>query len=630
MKIETIVGACDSDSPLPRLLVLLVRDGTITLPEAYEAAEIAGRNQQRLPDVLRIKCGLSPRTIAVAESQAQNTQFIDPIVAPPDRLLVQKLTPAFCLQHGLLPWRKFGNSCVVLTARPDQFERHRDLLTACFGSVRSAITTQDQLDIAVAQQFSFDLVRRAENRVPDRYSCRSWSARWALLLATLSCLAIIIGLIMAPVTTFSIICGWAIVTLFMATGVKAAAAYLGWRGSDPTTTDTAVPARLPVISILVPLLKETAIADHLVARLKALDYPRALLDVCLVMEADDTTTRTSLGETNLPTWIRPVIVPKGTLKTKPRALNYALDFTRGSIIGVYDAEDAPAIDQLHAVATRFANRGQDVACLQGVLDYYNAGTNWLTRCFAVEYASWFRVVLPGMARMGLVVPLGGTTLFFRRGALEKLGGWDAHNVTEDADLGVRLARRGYRTELIDTVTEEEANGRFWPWVKQRSRWLKGYAITYAVHMRHPVQMWRDLGAWRFFGVQMLFLGTLSQFMLAPILWSFWAIPLGLPHPLSAVLMPWMYWTLAIGFVLSELVNIVAAAIGVSKAGKPWLIKWAPTLHFYFPLAVVAVYKGLLELTWKPFYWDKTAHGILLPQATPTAPPQQPLHPVSNG
>jgi cellulose synthase/poly-beta-1,6-N-acetylglucosamine synthase-like glycosyltransferase len=99
----------------------------------------------------------------------------------------------------------------------------------------------------------------------------------------------------------------------------------------------------------------------------------------------------------------------------------------------------------------------------------------------------------------MVLPLGGTTLFFRRHILEELGGWDAHNVTEDADLGVRLARKGYKTELVSTVTYEEANCKAWPWVKQRSRWLKGFLITYFVHMRRPRRLLSDLGLRRFFG-----------------------------------------------------------------------------------------------------------------------------------
>jgi len=355
------------------------------------------------------------------------------------------------------------------------------------------------------------------------------------------------------------------------------------------------------------------------------------LDVCLVLEADDVTTQAAIAQAELPSWMRAIRVPLGTLQTKPRALNYALSFAKGSIIGVYDAEDAPAPDQINIVVNRFAQRDHKVACLQGRLDFYNAHSNWLARCFTVEYATWFRIMLPGLERLGLAIPLGGTTLFFRRETLEELGGWDAHNVTEDADLGIRLTRHGYRTEIIDSVTQEEANARAWPWVKQRSRWLKGYAITYGVHMRDPVKLWRDLGAWQFFGVQMLFAGTISQFLLAPLLWSFWLMMIGLPHPLDDILSKPVAISFAITFLLSEIIGVSVAALAVAKAKKPELIKWTPTLHFYFPLAVVAAYKGVFELATKPFYWDKTSHGIFAPTSAgkSTTPSPQPLpHPVA--
>ena len=195
--------------------------------------------------------------------------------------------------------------------------------------------------------------------------------------------------------------------------------------------------RLPKVSILVPLFRETEIAHALIARLTRLTYPKCLLDVILVMEEEDETTRKTLAAIDLPPWIRPVIVPDGSPRTKPRAMNYALDFCQGDIIGIFDAEDAPDPDQITIVARRFQTAPPDVVCLQGVLDYYNPRQNWLARCFTIEYATWFRLMLPGLARLGFAIPLGGTTLYFRRDVLEELGGWDAHNVTEDADLGFR-------------------------------------------------------------------------------------------------------------------------------------------------------------------------------------------------
>jgi cellulose synthase/poly-beta-1,6-N-acetylglucosamine synthase-like glycosyltransferase len=328
----------------------------------------------------------------------------------------------------------------------------------------------------------------------------------------------------------------------------------------------------------------------------------------LVVEETDSLTRNALAEMTLPRWMRVIVVPDAPLRTKPRALNYAVLFARGSVIGVYDAEDAPEPDQLHRVVQAFADGPDNLACVQGLLDFYNPRTNWIARCFTIEYASWFRVILPGLQRMGLVVPLGGTTLFFRADALHDLGGWDAHNVTEDADLGLRLARRGYTMQILPSVTYEEANCRALPWVKQRSRWLKGYAITWAVHMRNPAALWRDLGPKRFFGVQVLFLGTLVQFALMPLLWSFWIIQFGLGHPLLDGQPSWVFGGLLAVFLATEAITLTVGLVALRARHHRSLIFWLPAMHIYFPLAVLAVYKALWELVRAPFYWDKTTHG----------------------
>lgn len=367
--------------------------------------------------------------------------------------------------------------------------------------------------------------------------------------------------------------------------------------------------KLPRVSVMVPLRHERRIASALIARLTRLTYPKALLDVVLVLEEDDTVTRQTLAGTNLPHWIRVVEVPASDgPTTKPRALNYALDFCRGEVIGVWDAEDEPAVDQIEQVVQRFHAAPEEVVCLQGILDYYNPRANWMARCFAIEYATWWRLFLPGVARLGHVVPLGGTTLFFRRKKLIELGGWDAYNVTEDADLGVRLARAGYRTELIPTVTMEEANCHPWRWVRQRSRWLKGFAITWAVHMRRPVQLWRDLGTYKFLGLQAFFLSALSQFALAPVFWLFWMVPLGFTHPVTPLIGSAGVTGLCAIFIGAEIVSIAMNMIAVSARSRRHLLPWAPSMMFYFPLATIAFYKALYELLLKPFFWDKTEHG----------------------
>ena len=551
---------------------------------------------------------------------------INPLQDPPDLRLIAAWQPHACLQDRVLPWRRMGGAVIVLVSDGRDFDRNATALEAKFGRVRMALTSDHLLQRVIAHHFDGALTSRAETRVPDKVSSRTWNARLMLVIAVIAVVGTIVLFATSPLIGFGVLSVWAVVTLLANTLLKAAAAVVGIF-SAPTRSDTLplATAELPSFTVLIPLYKERAIAGHLLRRVQRFDYPRDRLDLCLVLEADDDTTRTALAEAEVPDWVRPIIVPAGTLKTKPRALNYALDFAKGDIVAVYDAEDAPDPDQLRRVAQHFANRNHKVACLQGVLDYYNAPANWLTRCFTLEYAAWFRVILPGLERLGMVVPLGGTTLFFRRKVLESLGAWDAHNVTEDADLGVRLARHGYRTELIATTTQEEANGRIWPWVKQRSRWLKGYAITYGVHMRDPKQLYRDLGARRFWGFQILFAGTLSQFVLAPVLWSFWMLPFGFAHPMATILAGPLFVLVVGSFILSEATNMFTHALGVTKARKMWLIKWIPTLHFYFPMAAAAAYKGLYELTWKPFYWDKTAHGVLLPSATASPP-----HPASGG
>jgi glycosyltransferase XagB len=214
--------------------------------------------------------------------------------------------------------------------------------------------------------------------------------------------------------------------------------------------------------------------------------------------------------------------------------------------------------------------------------------------------------------MGLVVPLGGTTLFIRRHAIEVVGGWDAHNVTEDADLGLRLARYGFRTGVIGIVTREEAHAQLWPWLRQRPRWLKGYVITWMVHMRRPGRLWRDLGAWRFFGVQLIFLATPSQLVLAPLIWSFSLLAFGLPHPLSGHLPNGVIAAICALFLLSALVEIALMTLAAIRAGKPDLALWIPTFLLYYPLATIAVYRGLWQIVTRPFFWDKKTHGHFAP------------------
>ncbi|RWR35130.1 glycosyltransferase [Sinirhodobacter populi] len=598
-----------------------------------KAVAIRAREDVRLGDILLAHGWVREDDLMTALARQWSASAIDLSRDPPDPRLIDEIGAETCLKETILPWRRIGDTVVIATARPEDFAALRERLPAAFLPCRMVIASETAIHAALLSRRQTALIRRAEHRVPVVESCRTSSPAVASNIALGLIFALALGLMALPLATFSLIFGWTILTLIAAMGLKLVAcgaeiwAHRKRRAAPPP--DTTTPARLPVVSILLPLLHEPDIAGKLVARIGQLNYPRELLDVLLIVEADDDTTRDALARTRLPHWMRVVTVPGGPIRTKPRAMNYALNFCRGSIIGVYDAEDRPDPGQLHVIARRFATAPKDVACLQGILDYYNPRTNWLARCFTIEYAAWFRVMLPGMARLGLVLPLGGTTLFFRRDALEELGAWDAHNVTEDADLGLRLARHGYRTEMVPTVTHEEANCRPLPWIRQRSRWLKGYAMTWAVHMRDPAALWRDLGPKRFIGVQVVFLASLSQYLLAPVLWSCWLLLFGLPHPIGAVLPGGWLLILVALLVASEIVNVTLAAWAVRGPMHRHLLPWTVTMNLYFPLGALAAWRAIYEAVTRPFHWEKTAHGIFEhePEAIPVpveAPQRQTL------
>ena len=539
-----------------------------------------------------------------------------PNVAAIDPRLLDMESIDHALHNCAVPCLCAGAVTIVATRDGTLPSSVRGELERRYGPVAVAATPLSWIDTRVADLLGARLADRAEMRTNSGESCRSWSGRRAAFLGLIVIAAISLAAILAPQTAVIAATLWAVVTLLSVTLLRTAAAIaeLHSRRHRKSRPPADMPTDLPVISVLVPLFREREVASHLVERLSALDYPDDKLDLILVLEDDDRLTAAAISNADLPSWMRVLPVPCGTIRTKPRALNYALDFAIGDIVGVYDAEDWPAPDQLRKVAAAFAAAAPDVACVQGVLDFYNAEKNWLTRCFAIDYATWFGLILPGLARLRMVIPLGGTTLFFRTDVLRKLGYWDAHNVTEDADLGIRLARRGYRTEMVTSVTEEEATSTVIAWVKQRSRWIKGYALTWAVHMREPLRTWAELGTWRFIGIQILFLGTLSQFLLAPLLWSFWLVVFGFWHPFTSAAGPELIWSVTLLFFAAEILTIGINALAVTAPKRRWLIPWVPVMHLYFPLAAIASWKGFYELIRKPFFWDKTRHGrTMLPR-----------------
>ena len=600
------------DKPIGRCLV---DAGDITQSQLVAGLHLQRRLAVPLGEILVSENWTTPARVQRALSRQFDLPQIDLNLVPPDPDLAALCPFEFWQRYGAIPWRRREDGVLIVAiARPNLFEGLSTALEKRNEVALPVLSPADQIEAETQTMFRSAMAVHASTRVRALHSCRSWQDRPSWRRASAVAL---VGLcaVAAPALSLvaAIVLGLLALVLFTGLRVTGLVSFMLARGrreapaDAPAGPDPGGP--LPRVSILVPLYREQAIAETLIRRLSRLSYPKALLDVILVLEADDRLTRATIAKTTLPPWMRVLEVPghKG-LRTKPRAMNYALSFCRGDIVGVWDAEDAPATDQIEHVVARFQRAAPGTVCLQGALDFYNPRSNWMARCFTIEYSSWFRLVLPGISRAGLIVPLGGTTFFIRRTALESLGGWDAHNVTEDADLGVRLARAGYRTEIMETVTYEEATCRAWPWIRQRSRWLKGFMVTYLVHMRRPLALWRDIGTRQFLGLQAFFLGTCGQYLLAPALWSCWVMALGGTHPMSTTLPS---GAIVIGISAMVLAETVAAVVGVLAAfitGRKDLAWWVVTMPVYFTLGTLAAYKALIELIVRPYFWDKTVHG----------------------
>ncbi|MFN3745412.1 MAG: glycosyltransferase [Hyphomicrobiaceae bacterium] len=370
-------------------------------------------------------------------------------------------------------------------------------------------------------------------------------------------------------------------------------------------------AVLPRYSALVPLYREADILPDLVDAMAGLDYPSAKLEVLLVLEAEDAETRAAVARLDLPGNIRPVVVPGKGPRTKPKALNYALELVRSPFVVVYDAEDIPEPDQLRRALAAFAEGGPDVACVQARLGIHNTRQGWLPRQFALEYASLFDGQLPSLERLGLPIPLGGTSNHFRVDRLKEVGGWDPYNVTEDADLGFRLARGGYRTCTIASTTWEEAPIRLSSWIAQRTRWLKGWMQTYLVHTRRGAGSRRALG-WRpWLGLHMLIGGMLLSALVHPVVLltlGWLALSGDLLAPATSGTERALIWIGLINFGLGYVSAMLAAAIAAWQRGWRWLSLEAVLMPIYWLLISFASYRALLQLMRSPHLWEKTAHG----------------------
>jgi cellulose synthase/poly-beta-1,6-N-acetylglucosamine synthase-like glycosyltransferase len=434
-----------------------------------------------------------------------------------------------------------------------------------------------------------------------------WSLA-ALFGLFVGCAAVDVNLAIAAVSLL------VAVPFLMIVGLRALALVLlatPARRQRPDAGHALIDAELPVYSVLVAMHDEADALPGLVAALSRLDYPPGKLDIILALEADDLETRAAVDQLDLPGTMRIVLVPPAEPRTKPKALNFALQVARGSFVVIYDAEDSPEPDQLRRALSAFRAGPTNLVCVQAQLNIHNWLDSWLSRQFAIEYTALFDALLPALSRLDLPLPLGGTSNHFRREALDRVLAWDPYNVTEDADLGLRLARLGGKVGVIRSTTWEEAPVTFGTWLRQRTRWLKGWMQTYAVHMRSPRSLAGEIGWRRFLAVQALLGGLVLSALAHPWFYVVTAYqvatgdPLSLPQTGTAAWYFW--WVSAVNLGLGYITSMALAAVAVWRRRRLRLLPYVLTMPLYWLLISLAAYRAAWQLSRQPFLWEKTAH-----------------------
>jgi len=600
-----------------RLGEVLIERGLITPGQLREALILQKTWGTRLGDIVLARGWGERDKIYQALADHYQTVYLDLEMEPPDPSLFRARDARSYADLLLLPWGRIGGQTWVVAADPspavEEFVHSRfgrDVYIA-LGSRFEILYHLQQL----AGELFSDLAIHGLQRAKPQHSASTVLTSPQLYALYGAVSLFLFGLCLFPLRTLMLLNAAMTAFIVFTFGFKFLLAWVGSdRSIDLKVTDEEVraldEATLPTYTILVPMYKEPEVLPILASALRRMDYPLSRLDIKLVLEADDAETIAAAQALHLEGIFEIVCVPHSALKTKPKACNYALRFSRGELLTIYDAEDKPEPDQLKKVVIAFRKSDARVVCIQARLNYYNAGENWLTRMFTLEYSIWFDFYLPALEALKIPIPLGGTSNHFKMRALREVHAWDPFNVTEDADLGTRLTQLGYRVGVVNSTTLEEANSRIRNWIRQRSRWLKGYMQTYLVHMRNPWALYRSLGFVGFFGFQFFIGGTFLSPLIAPVLYGSYFVWLFTHTRIFEPLFPdYLLFPSLLNLVIGNAFFIYINSLGAYKRRLYRLIPWALTSPVYWMLQAIAGYKAAGQLFTNPFYWEKTAHGI---------------------
>ncbi len=603
----------------PELLgQILCRVGAITEAQLAEALDMQQRSGARLGRILIALGYVNHLTLAQALAVQFGLPFRDLILDPPPDTVVRLLDETVARRLRAIPLAVTPDAVEVAVADPGDAAALDELRRTLGRPLRLVVTSE--IDIyrtleRVHRHLYLDLatndllLRRPEQSAHETFTLRQLGGMFGLGVALL------VGMLVNPWLTATVVVSalsliYILVVLYrFLLAVRALGASSEIRVS-PEEVQALDEATLPEYTVLVALHREPETLPTLLEAIGRLDYPASKLDVKLIFEESDPETLALAKALRPPRHVQFLVVPAGDPQTKPRALNWGLLQATGHYCAVYDAEDIPEPDQLKKAVVAFRKAPADVVCLQARLDFYNPRQNLLTRWFTAEYAQWFNLTLPGLHAVDGVIPLGGTSNHFITAKLRELGAWDPYNVTEDADLGVRIRRAGYRTAMFNSVTYEEANSALPNWLRQRTRWLKGWMQTWLVHMRHPRRLWRELGLGAFLGFQATVGGTVLVALVNPLLWTLTTLWfLGHWESIATLFPGPVFYLAALGCYVGNVSMAYLFVMGAFLRGHDAVVRTALAAPLYWVLLSVAAWRAVHQLLVRPSYWEKTAHGL---------------------
>ncbi|MBU1249631.1 MAG: glycosyltransferase [Actinobacteria bacterium] len=610
------VRTADSDA----FADLLLRARLVTPETLAYARQVKDRTGAHIDQVLISEGLLDSESLLLAEAQAWGIHPIDLEAVSFDDALVRRFPGQTYLTENWLPIRKLANGTIIVaTARgiaPHRVERVRALLGGA--QVQFVATTSWGIKNACLRLFRAEIAEEAANelwRQNPAMSARVTFSRGQKVGGALAAVGLIVLAVFWPVQVIIGVIAAASLVFLAGTSFKFIVAMRGARYDVVERVSRRQVAELddrnlPRYTVLVPVFREANIVGQLIKNLGGIDYPTEKLEVLILIEEEDHETRDAVLASAPPAHFRIITIPKGHPQTKPRACNVGLYFATGDFLVIFDAEDTPEPDQLKKAVVAFRRGGDATVCVQASLNYFNDSENVLTRMFTLEYSYWFDYMLAGLDYGDLPIPLGGTSNHFRTDALIELGGWDPYNVTEDADLGIRASALGYRVGVINSTTMEEANTSIPNFIRQRSRWIKGYMQTSLVHARQPIALLRQIGVRRFFAFVLLIAGTPLTFLGVIPFYVVTAITVVAPLDVVEQFFPvWLLWITLLNFVIGNVVMIYLSMMGPYKRGTFHLVLWALLNPLYWVLHSIAAYKALWQLLTNPHYWEKTEHGL---------------------